>query len=231
MSSAVKSMQDAVQDEINAFVANGCVFTAFSITQNLRMKVNTGALEVDGLPFLTIGGSSTQKIEHDSIRGVVHQICGFNNVAGYERHFVSDPNARGGGYYEWGPSQQTIQTIGGSTGTSGAMQVGTVTQTNAPLVVSTAKVLYLPADPTDPIVVGKILNYFNKRLSLGVPATLHSTQRRLKRSPLTIDEIKIIAVSNNYVVEPIAGKPDSEALIKAGKQSFVAGTVGSGKFV
>lgn len=231
MCAAVKLMQDAVQDEINAFVANGCVFSAFSITQNLRTKVNNGTLEIDGLPFLTIGGSNTQRIEHDSVRSIVHQICGYNNIAGYERRFVTDPNARGGGYYEWGPAQQNIQTIGGSTGTSGSVQVGTVTQTYAPLGVSTAKVLYTPADPTDPIVVGKILNYFNKRLSLGVPATLHSTQRRLKRSPLTIDEIKVIATSNNYVVELVAGKPDSEALIKAGKQSFVAGSVGSGKFV
>lgn len=214
MNKQVKQLSDAIQDEIDAFVSNGCNFSAFTITKNIRAKVNAEVLEIDGLPFETIGGVNTQNIEHDTVRSIVHQICGFNNIAGYERHFVNDSTKRGSGYYEWGP-------VGTAQSQTSSTTVSAITTGNS--TPSTSKPV--PADPNDPVVCGKVLNYWDHRFNNGNPATLHSTQRCLKRNPLSIAQIRQIAVDNNYVVEPVTGKPESESIVKPAKQSFISSVV------
>ena len=47
-------------------------------------------------------------------------------------------------------------------------------------------------------VIRKVTTYFDRRFSKGKPATLHSTLRRMKRDPLTINQIKKIAEESGY---------------------------------
>lgn len=205
-----KTMEQAIRDEIDAFVKNGCEFSAHAITQNIRTKVNSGSLEIDTLQMVTLGGKQTQYIEHQIVRDLVHQICGFGNLSGYERKWNSVPNLPTGGYFVWAPSGTHDDDDDADDDADDDDNAVFSATANA-----TAKQAYSPASPTDPVVVGKVLNYFDHRLSIGTPATLHSTQRRMKRSPLTIDQIKAIAESNKYVVETFPGKPVSDSIVKA----------------
>lgn len=202
-----KTMEQAIRDEINAFVANGCEFSAHTITQNIRTKVNSGSLEIDSLSAATLAGKQTQYIEHQIVRDLVHQICGFGNLPGYERKWNSVPNLPTGGYFIWAP----LGTHDDDDDDDEDDDTASGTPSNL-----VTKQVYSPASPADPVVVGKVLNYFDHRLSIGNPASLHSTQRRLKRSPLTIDQIKAIAEANKYAVVAVPGKPVSDSLVKAG---------------
>jgi len=199
-----KTMEQAVRDEVNAFVANGCEFSAHTITQNIRTKVNSGSLEIDGLAICQLGSKQTQYIEHQIIRDLVHQICGFGNLSGYERKWNSVPNLPTGGYFVWAP-------IGTHDDDDEDEDDDDVVTGASPNVIM--KQTYSAADPNDPVIVGKVLNYFDHKLSLGSPATLHSTQRRLKRSPLTIDQIKKIAEDNGYTIYTPAGVSLSDSVV------------------
>lgn len=212
----VKSLEIAVRDEIDAFVANGCEFSAHSITTNIRTKVNSGSLEIDGIPKDTIGGIVTQNIEHQTIRAIVYQL--FNNgeiqAKGFDRRWQAAPNANGG-YFCYGPA-----------GVNATPQPSVAPVQNAMATQSNGGT-YNQANPSDPAVVKSVLDYFDHRFADGTPATLHSTQRRLKRTPLSVTDIAQIATANGYMVEPVIGQPYSESTVKPGTQTVVAGTVSS----
>lgn len=210
----VKSLEIAVRDEIDAFVKNGCEFSAFSITSNIRHKVNNGSLEIDGIPKDNIDGMQTQNIEHQTIRAIVHQIFNRGDIEsmGYERRWQNFPN-QNSGYFAYGPSTQT---------NSQNSQVNSIHSDTTSQPINKNNV-YSPASPSDPSVVKSVIDYFDHRFADGTPATLHSTQRRMKRTPLSITDIAQIAVSNGYQILQMT--PYSESIVRPGTQTISAGTI------
>lgn len=206
----VKSLENAVRDEIDAFVKNGCEFSAHSITTNIRVKVNSGNLEIDGLPQDQIGGIMTQNIEHQTVRTIVHQLFNSGDIQamGFDRRWQTSPNANGG-YFTYGPvGVGAIPVMPPVASVQNAM-------TNQPI--------FTPASPTDPNVVKSVLDYFDHRFADGIPATLHSTQRRLKRTPLSITDIAQIATTNGYRI--VTSSPYSESIVTPGTSTVTAGNV------
>jgi hypothetical protein len=206
----VKSLETAVLEEIDAFMANDCEFSAHSVTVNIRTKVNSGNLEIDGLSQDTIGGITTQKIEHHIVRNIIYQQYNGGSIQnrGYDRRWQVAPNANGG-YFVYGPVNVTS------------------TQVPQASVAPVQSAMTSQSSPANQSVVKSVLNYFDNRFADGVPATLKSTQSRLKRSPLLVTDIAQIAVSNGYLVVPVPGKSYSRSIVKPGSQKVVAGTVSS----
>jgi hypothetical protein len=211
MSATIKTFEQAITDEIrNGFMANQCEFSAHDVTVCIRKKVNDGLLEISGIPFQEIGGVKTQMIDHSDVRFFVHQHCTSNPLVGYERKW--NPNAKGSGYYSWAAIQTTADDD------DDADDAQTPFSTPASSIVSgmgqtPVVTAYPAADPADPMIVGKVVNYFTKKAQAGTPGTLHTAQRRMKRNPLTIAQIKQIAVDNGFTVHSRTGLPECESTV------------------
>jgi len=211
----VKNMETAVRDEIAAFVANGCEFSAHSITTNVRTKVNSGNLEIDGLPKIILGVNNTQYIGHQTVRAIVDQLFANGDIraVNYDRRWQVASN-QNGGYLVYGPAGSNV-----------APQPSSSVYPVQNAMASQSGATCGHADPRDPVVVQSVLDYFDHRFSGGDPATLKSTQSRLKRSPLFVTDIAQIAISNGYLVVPVIGRAYSESIVKPGTQTVAGGYV------
>ena len=101
------------------------------------------------------------------------------------------------------------------------------TATNVPTPATGSVNSYVPADPNDPTIISMVTNYFDNRYNSGTPATLHSTQNRMKRNPLTLAQISGIAESQGYTVNNNGGSL-SHATVKPAARRCVSGNVGNG---
>lgn len=189
-----KTIEQAVQDEIDAFIKNSCEFSAHTITTNIRTKVNNGQMEIDGLSYEMVNGVNTQKIDHNVIRSIVHQICA-RNVSGYDRKWNQLPN--GGGYFSWAPvnmvnfiamddDEDDEDDAVGTTGNV-SVQFGTLSHKNP------------VADPNDPIIQDMVVSYVLKHR----PVTLRDIQKRMKRNRLTIAQIEDIVEKKGFSLKGI----------------------------
>lgn len=206
----LKTMENAVRDEINAFVKNSCEFSAYNITKNIRTKVNGGILEIDGLSFVNIDGISTQRIDHDIVKPIVKMIA--NGIVNYTRRW-NDNNTRG--YFSWVPiasivdeeyDEEDEENYGCDDSCSCNDSCSCDDSCDCNIPISTG-------DVSDPLVISKVTSYFDNRINQGNPATLHSTQRRMKRTPLTIKQIARIAEVYGYCVKSITNRPYSDSYI------------------
>ncbi len=88
-----KTMYQAVKDEIfEGFVKNGCDFSAYNVTLNIRNKVNNGLLEIDQLPYEMINGVMTQEIFHTDVKGAMVFVIEDFGLPGYKRAWISKEN-------------------------------------------------------------------------------------------------------------------------------------------
>lgn len=216
MSAIVKTLEKAVKDEINVgMVPNSVEFSSHTITQNIRQKVNDGILEIDGLNVEDVDGVMTQRIEHDDVRHFVHAECGGRNcfVPGYERKW----NTLGGtrGYWSWSPVGTHMNTKDDDNGIFQPVMPNPVmappphpSQTIQSKPVHNDSLKYM-----DPMIIGKVVNYFENRLAKGKPASLHDAQKRMKRNPLTIAQIKQIALDEDFTVRRELGQAECDSIV------------------
>ena len=224
----VKTLKMAVQDEIiQGFVANGCEFSAYTITVAIRAKVNNGMLEIDGLPYQMMNGVNTQLVSHDEVRDLVRLITSTSAITDYVRSWRSAPNTPTGGYWVWSKAvvAQPCPQVPVSAADDDDDDV------TAPVIPVTQSSLTIPknpsADPNDPEIIKMLTSYFDNRISMGQPASLHTAQSRMKRHRLTIAQIMKIAEDNGYTVEPDPYAPMHAYKVKKaaavpGKRVFIS---------
>jgi hypothetical protein len=223
----VKTLKQAVRDEIiQGFVANGCEFSAYTITVAIRAKVNNGMLEIDGIPYQMMNGVNTQVVSHGDVRDLVRLVTSISPIANYVRNWRSAPNTPTGGYWVW--SKAVIAQPCPQVPVAAADDDDDVTAPVAPVTQSGPIAPKNPsADPNDPEIIKMLTSYFDNRISMGQPASLHTAQSRMKRHRLTIAQIMKIAEDNGYAVEPDPCAPMHAYKVKKaaaipGKRVFIS---------
>ena len=202
MTTAVrKTLTQAVEDEIQqGFVQNGCEFSAHSITVNLRFKVNDGDIEIEGRQCEDVDGVTTQRIEHDEVRDIVHSLCGTHSLSGYER--VWNPLPQRGGYYSWAPIGSRQKGTPKPNAMNDILKPNPAKQSSITSSISSATSDQVRTCGQPVAIVKKVLSYVENRYKRGTPATLKTTQCRLKRTPLGIAQIAEIITRNGYQLKP-----------------------------
>ena len=235
MSATVKSLQQAVHDEIDHLVQNGVEFSAWEVTKLIREKINHGELEIDTIDFTVVDGIKTQYIDHDDVRFIVHSYCDDASCSiavsldildlGYEKKWNKFKDLRPGGYYSWGPindDDDVTQPFSGIVQGIGCTGTGTVIT----LATQVTPGKFPPGDPSNPVLIEKVLKYFSKGVCQQKPRTLHGAQKRMKRNPLTIDQIKTIAMNNGYVLRRTGKSAECDSNVVPRPRTSRSKTVG-----
>jgi len=203
-----KTIQEAIQDEIHdGFVKNSCAFSAYDVTIAIRMKVNADEISIVGYPMEDVNGLTTQRIEHHDVRDIVHDICGHNGISGYERKW---DKTGGVGHFSWVP-QATVSNASYDKVSATVAIISTQSQASAPRTST---------DINDKTVIDMVTSYFDNRFNDGKPATIHSTQNRMKRRPLTQSQIRDIAEKHGYDVHNAGGSLSNAIVTPRTQRAF-----------
>ena len=82
----------AVDAVVQSFVASQSRFSAHEITKALRESVNGGVVVVDPLETGTVhvAGKDVPKIEHEAVKGIVHDLFQASKMDGYARSHTGE---------------------------------------------------------------------------------------------------------------------------------------------
>jgi hypothetical protein len=114
----------ATKDLVAEFVASERTFSAYDVTTALRDRANTGKVTIDAAETGTVhvSGSNVPKVEHETVKGIVHELHNTGEMAGYARN-------HNGSYWEYAPSDDADADAADSTddaadnGSSGGIAV------------------------------------------------------------------------------------------------------------
>lgn len=233
-----KTMYQAVKDEIfEGFVKNGCNFSAYNVTLNIRDKVNNGLLEIDQLPYEMINGVMTQEIFHTDVKGAMVFVIEDFGVPGYKRTWISKENdipAHFAYVVDSGSSVDPTTSKKHQIYVSNKMIVPVTAPPSQPVVqpvqvpnvqtnVQVGTYRNPAGDPNDPAIIKMLTSYFDNRISFGQPATLHTAQSRMRRHRLTIDQIADIAKKNGY--DLLQGDCYHRSQVVKSRATFVANLI------
>lgn len=68
------SLDYFIRQVVGQFETDSRSFSALDVTNEIRRKVNQGESEVLGRPFETVGGISTQRVNHTEVRDELHSL-------------------------------------------------------------------------------------------------------------------------------------------------------------
>lgn len=89
----------ATQDVVAEFVTAERTFSAYDVTTELRGRANDGKVIIDAAETGTVhvSGKNVPKIEHETVKGIVHDLHHGGEMKGYGRNY-------NGSYWEYAPS-------------------------------------------------------------------------------------------------------------------------------
>jgi hypothetical protein len=89
----------ATKDLVAEFVASERTFSAYDVTTTLRERANTGKVTIDAAETGTVyvGGNNVPKVEHETVKGIVHDLHHGGEMSGYAR-------THNGSYWQYAPS-------------------------------------------------------------------------------------------------------------------------------
>ena len=184
-------LADVVQQKIDEKVSSDESFSAWNITQEVREAVNKHEVTIDGLRIVPLGQNpNTQYIAHDEVRALVYPYA--DALSGYRRRDT-------GQYQLWEPHDGDDDDDV-DLDSDGPLDVSSQysQQSTATTPPTAAQLNQIPHRNR------LIKTYIDNRLAVNDPPTLKSVQSRMKGWPLSLDDIKDIAVAEGFTVTPSA---------------------------
>lgn len=192
------TLEDAVSEVVNDFVAKGQPFSAHQVTTEVRNRVNAQQVEISGVPFGYVDAQNThsQMITHSDVRDLVGEVARVLNLqvnysSGHREYSAVAPLMGAGTPI----ALQTSHSIGIPLNTPATAY------SPPPTVVSGTSVPARFTVPTKDTVKQKITRYVRSKLNKGDVVTLHMVQKTIKAG-IKLPEIERVIKAEGWNLIP-----------------------------
>lgn len=202
----VVSLQTAVEVEIQESYNTGVEFSAWSLCQSIRNKVNSGKLTLNDRPAETIGGNVTFNVPTDEVRRICAERFRNNLMTGFSRSYKTNPT-NGLTYTVYVPNNPSPVTTPSTV--SADPNVVSVAKSDGTNIsdpsVKTCFVIQNPniVSPT-PVqatkVDDRVKSYVSSKLSAGINPTFKEIQSSLKVAGILCSDLVVIVKRLGYNV-------------------------------